>query len=87
MKLHFEKKEAGEISVQVDGIDFATKDYIRMVKEIKDKLKVEVSYSEQITEEEKGRINSMISELNALSETKSTAKEPEVDEDLDDLPF
>ena len=35
MKLFFDKKEDGEIFVQVDGKDFSTTDYIKMIKEVK----------------------------------------------------
>ena len=85
MKLRFDKKEDGEVTVQIEGADFTTKDYVKMIKVLKGKGKVEALYSDKITDEEQLNINEMIAEINNIPNENVIDKSD--DEDSDDLPF
>lgn len=90
MKIHFDKKEDGEVTVQIEGADFTTKDYIRMIKVLKGKGKIEALYNEKITDEEKLNINEMIVEINNIPNENTIVKSDNRDEgfeDSDELPF
>ena len=82
MKLHFDKKEDGEIYVQINGKDFSTKDYIQMVKDIRDEKKIEASHGKQITQEEQDSIKEMLVEINQINK-----ENPETEEETEDDDF
>ncbi len=86
MKIHFSKTDNSEIVMKVDDTEFSPKDYILMIKEIKNNKDIEVVYDEKITPEEKASIDSMIAEINNIKNEpiKSVGA---FDEDFDDLPF
>jgi hypothetical protein len=67
MKLHFDKKEDGEIYAQVEGKDFSTKDYIQMIKEVKSEKKIEASFGKQITQDEQDSVKEMLVEINQIN--------------------
>ena len=90
MKLHFDKNTDGEIFAQVDGKDFSTKDYIRMIKEIKNKERIEADFGEQITQDEKERVNEMLMEINLVGQSDIDPDDDggeNSEGDLADLPF
>lgn len=90
MKLKFEKNENGEISARVAGKDFSPKDYIEMVKEIKNNEEIEVEFGEGLTEEEMDSVNSMIEDINNITTINSEEIEDSREGnkvELDDVPF
>lgn len=94
MKLKFEKNKKRETFVKVDGKDFSTKDYIEMIKKIKNKEKIEVEFEEDITTEEQGNIESMINEINSIKEFDFKEQEREEENTdqydeikMEDIPF
>ncbi len=88
MKLKFRKNEKGEILVEVDGKSFSTKDYIEMIKEIKNEKKIEAEFEKNITNDERNYVESMLNDLNKINETTDNAVE-DYDEagEAGDLPF
>ena len=68
MKLKFEKNKDGIISVKVGDRNFATKDYIQMIKDIKSEEKIEAEFGDDITQEEQDSVNSMLEEINKIKE-------------------
>ncbi|MBW3020883.1 hypothetical protein KY334_06310 [Candidatus Woesearchaeota archaeon] len=68
MKLNFKKEENGEINIAVEGTEFSTADYIEIIKNLKDGNRIEVDFEGDVSEEEKDSINSMIEEINKITE-------------------
>ena len=66
MKLKFGKKPSGDIFVKVGEKNFSTKDYIRMVKEIKKGKKIGKEFGKNITREEQKSVESMLEEINSI---------------------
>lgn len=89
MKLKFTKNSEGEIFVKVEEKDFSTEDYITMIKELKKGELLEVEFEGDISEEEKGHVNSMVKEINDIENASTVEEEKEVDEKInpDDIPF
>lgn len=91
MKLHFDRKGGGEVVVQVDGKDFTTVDYIKMIKEVKKDGKIEADFSEQISQDEKDSVGAMLKEINRINQKQEEAEPnieyPEQDINPDDIPF
>ncbi len=87
MKLFFDKKEDGEIFVQVEGKEFSPTDYIRMVKEIKRKEKIEAAYGEKITLDEKNSVETMLREINRINEEESGENPSITKRKEDDMDF
>ena len=87
MKLKFEKNKNGEITIKVDGKDFSTKDYIQMIKKIKNEEKIEPEFGGNITEEEQNSVNSMIDDLNNIKESKVDESEAKEEINVDNIPF
>ncbi len=69
MELEFNKNE-GVISIKINDQEFTTRDYTLMIKEIKDKNTIVARYGEEITEEEKKTIDSMLTQINKISEAE-----------------
>jgi len=82
MKLSFDKKDSGEVFVQVEGRNFATKDYIEMIKQIKKNEEVEAEFTESITQDERNSIEAMLGEINGIKDS-----EEEPDEEGDEFDF
>lgn len=68
MKLNFKKEENGAINIAVGGTEFSTTDYIEIIKNLKDGDRIEVDFEGDVSEEEKDSINSMIEEINKITE-------------------
>jgi len=86
MNLIFNKDKDGKILVTIDGKDFTTKDYISMIKEIKEGKDIKVSFDGDVSSEEKENINSMISDINNIKEIDKI-KIDESDIDPESIPF
>jgi len=86
MNLIFNKDKDGKILVTIDGKDFTTKDYINMIKEIKEGKDIKVSFDGDVSSEEKENINSMISDINNIKEIDKI-KIDESDIDSESIPF
>lgn len=71
MKLKFEKTKDGAISVKIGDRSFTTKDYIQMIKDIKNEEKMEAEFGDGITQEEQNSVNSMLDEVNNIKETEA----------------
>lgn len=85
MILSFEKSDKDETIVRVDGKEFSSKDYITMVKEIKERRDIEVTFDEGIPEEDRESVIQMIQKINSVGRVEP---EPVQEESLeDDLPF
>ncbi|MBT4516998.1 MAG: hypothetical protein HOC78_03805 [Candidatus Komeilibacteria bacterium] len=95
MKLRFEKNKDGEIIVKVDEKTFSTKDYIEMIKEIKNEKKIDAEFGSDITEEEEISVKSMLESINNIEEAdyqETNSVDESVGEDEeeinpDDIPF
>lgn len=94
MKLKFEKSENGVISVKIGDNDFVTKDYIKMIKDIKNGEKIEAEFGDNISKEERDSVSSMFKDINSIKETSADENKeaaaieyPEGDINPDDLPF
>ena len=95
MKLRFEKNKDGEIIVKVDEKTFSTKDYIEMIKEIKNEKKIDADFGSDITEEEEISVKSMLESINNIEEAdyqETNSVDESVGEDEeeinpDDIPF
>lgn len=94
MKLRFGKNKKGEFFVKVNEKDFSTKDYIEMIKKVKNKEKIEVEFEEGIAIEEQSNIESMINEINNIKGTDFKKQEREKENadqndeiKIEDIPF
>jgi len=83
MKLKFIKNEAGEVSVKIEEKDFCAKDYIKMIKEIKEGKKIEVDFEGKISKDEQDSVRLMIKKINNIKETNDNGNE-EIDEETDE---
>ena len=72
MKLIFEKDKEKNIEVKIrDGLSEKEFSYIEMIKMLRNKNEFEASeFDADITEEEKDRINNMLSEINEVITAK-----------------
>lgn len=95
MKLKFSKNESGEVFLLVDGKPFSTEHYLEMVRNIKDKTKIELDdFGDNIAQEEKDSINKMIADINKIEfmnvsdeNEDSIGSNTDNSEEPDDLPF
>lgn len=91
MKIKFEKNSKDEVVVTADGHNFASQNYIDMVKEIHAGKKLEVEFGKNVTPEEKNSINEMVKVLNSIDTKKDIDPVEEMENpeeiNIEDIPF